>query len=26
LIHHLNERERIDTERQPDTPKRPRSH
>ena len=26
LIHHLNERERIDAERQSDTPKRPQSH
>ncbi len=26
LIHHLNERERIDIERLPDTPKRPHSH
>jgi hypothetical protein len=26
LIHHLNERERIDAERQSDTPKRPPSH
>ena len=26
LIHRLNELERIDAERQPDTPKRPQSH
>jgi hypothetical protein len=26
LIHHLNEREHIDAERPPDTPKRPQSH
>lgn len=26
LIHHLNERERIDAEHQPDTPRQPQSH